>query len=72
MVLKDCKGCCSEKNIIIKKGWTTYTMCGMASEKGIPEKFYKIPMCPCVECLIKPICNKNCEEYCEYVSKYST
>lgn len=72
MDLKDCKGCCSEKNIYIKeKGYSTYTICGMSNVKKIPEKFYKIPMCPCVECLIKSMCKKECEEYIEYISKYA-
>ena len=72
MDLKDCKGCCSEKSIVIRKEWTTYTICGMSLVKELPEKFYKIPVCPCVECLIKPVCKKECEEYGEYASKYST
>ena len=72
MDLKDCKGCCSEKNICIeRKGYSTYTVCGMSNIKKTPEKFYKIPMCPCVECLIKVMCKKECEEYNEYVSKYA-
>ena len=63
MNIKDCKGCYSEQYMDTTS--KNHTVCGVLY-KG---KLKVIFMCPCVECLIKMMCEKACQSYKDYVQK---
>lgn len=61
MNIKDCKGCLCDR--ISNNG-----ICELRFIKAEPQIFNKIPMCPCTRCLIKGICNDECQEYHTYIN----
>jgi hypothetical protein len=48
--LEDCHTCKSE------------SFCSMLSFALISDFIYHVTICPCRECLIKPICSTSCED----------
>jgi hypothetical protein len=64
MNINDCKGCESESHAytVYKK----YTLCGILYRQKLKE--FEVPICPCVECLIKMVCAKGCDSYAAYMS----
>lgn len=65
MNIKECEGCCSYVFSEDIDNITSYSICGMHS-----KDFDKIPTCPCVNCIVKMICNKPCDEYSTYFQMY--
>ena len=66
MEIKDCKGCRSEQ--YMKENDINFTTCGLLHShiKRKSKAIKNLSMCPCVECLIKGICNTECKQYKEY------
>ena len=58
MEIKDCKGCCSDKEA-----------CFFTHAKNKPDEFKKLPMCPCVDCIIKMVCELPCQEYSDFSNR---
>ena len=64
MNINDCKGCRSEK--CIHTDYRRFKLCGILYRHKLKE--FKIPICPCVECLIKMMCNEGCDPYTTYMT----
>ena len=65
MKIKDCKGCRSEQ--YVKK---CNTVCRVL-HSYIKQKstiIKNLSICPCVECLIKGICNDSCKQHEKYIT----
>lgn len=50
---KHCKGCHTYENMACSIGAST-------TKNGIKE------MCPCIDCLVKAMCETECQEHMEY------
>ena len=62
MNTKDCKGCYSNQFIREDRDYSGCEV--LHSYMGLKSTVVKdISICPCVECLIKVMCNKQCERY---------
>ena len=64
MEIKDCKGCRSKRYSYTK--YKKFTLCGILYRQKL--KKFEIPMCPCVECIVKMMCKNSCDPYKTYVS----
>jgi hypothetical protein len=58
MNMNDCKGCLSRQY----RG--LYILCNIIYKQSPIE--IDIPICPCVECLIKMVCREICSTYLRY------
>ena len=67
MNIKDCEGCYSKAFMRGKE--KKHFPCGIVyHNRPHPAN---IPICPCVDCVVKVMCNKACEEYKAYKKKGS-
>ena len=62
MNIKDCEGCYNDNAL-------SATLCEFRALRRDPKEFKKIPMCPCVTCLVKMMCRYGCPEYNDFVTK---
>ena len=63
MKIKDCKGCRSEQ--YAKK---CNTVCGVLHSciKQESTTVKNLSMCPCVDCIVKVMCNESCRQHEQY------
>ena len=61
MKINDCKGCYSDKEACYFTD----------AKKDKPDEFRKLPICPCVGCIVKMVCNLPCQEYSDFSNIFS-
>ena len=60
MNTNDCKGCYSDNK-----------HCNFTPlKRDNIDIFNKLPICPCVDCVVKMICNHPCPEYSDFSNNY--
>jgi hypothetical protein len=64
MNINNCKGCRSQIYSYTK--YKKFMLCGILYRHKLKE--FKIPMCPCAECIVKVMCKNSCNPYKTYVS----
>jgi hypothetical protein len=58
--LNDCKGCYSDSEV-----------CYFTNlKRDNTDIFNKLPICPCVDCVVKVVCNQPYPEYSDFSNSY--